>query len=395
MTSEQQTYLIVGGGLAAAKAAEAIRDRDTDGKIILVTTESELPYERPVLSKGYLLGSEERASAFVHDQQWYDEAGIEIRLGTTATAIDRAKHEVELDSGERLGYDKLLLATGSEPRRLNVPGADAAGVHYLRTIGDADAIKAVLESGVPLVVVGGGWIGLEVAAAAREHDLAVTVLELDELPLIAPLGREVAQVFADLHTEHGVRLLTHTGLKSIETADGRVTAVITAGHERIEAGAVVVGVGVAPRIELAKAAGLETDRGVLVDASLRSSDPDIFAAGDIAELDHPLMGKRVRVEHWAFANDSGPVAGQAMAGAEARFDSLPYFFTDQYDLGMEYIGLAGPGEADRVELVGDVPGRAFQAFWKSGDRVLAGMHVNLWDDGIDPIKQRVLDGLKS
>ena len=391
----QQTFLIVGGGLAAAKAAEELRSNDAEAKIILVTSEQNLPYERPVLSKGFLLGSEERSSAFVHDQQWYDDQHIEVRQGTTATAVDPSKHEVTLDSGEALSYDKLLLATGSEPRRLDIPGSDADGVLYLRNIEDADAIKTAIEGGKPLVVVGGGWIGLEAAAAAREHDVPVTVLELEELPLLVVLGREVAQVFADLHVEHGVQLKTKTGIASIEATDGKVTGVTTSTGEQIEAGAVIVGIGVRPRLDLAQQAGLKTDRGVLVDKSLQSSDPDIYAAGDIAEVDHPVLGRRVRVEHWAFANDSGPVAGQAMLGQDVTFDSLPYFFTDQYDLGMEYIGLVDQGQQVEVELTGDVPGRAFQARWKSGDQVVAAMHVNMWDDGVDPLKEEVLKGLQS
>lgn len=392
MTTEQD-FVIVGGGLAAARAAEELRSIAPDATITVLTSESELPYERPVLSKGYLLDTEERSSAFVHDQQWYDDQRIEVRCDTTVTSIDRPVHQVTLDSGDTVGYGKLLLATGSEPRRLDLPGADATGVLYLRNVEDADAIKASFEDKVPLVVVGGGWIGLEVAAAAREHDVPVTLLELEELPLLAVLGNEVAQVFADLHTEHGVQLKTTTGLASIEATDGAVTGVTTSTGEQIEAGAVVVGIGVSPRIDLAKAAGLDTDRGVLVNASLQTSDPDIYAAGDIAEVDHPLLGRRVRVEHWAFANDSGPVAAQAMAGQDVSFDALPYFFTDQYDLGMEYIGLVEPGQQVEVDLQGDVPGRAFQARWKSDGRVVAAMHVNLWDDGIDPLKAEVLEGL--
>ena len=392
MTTEQD-FVIVGGGLAAAKAAETLRSKAPDAAIVVLTSENELPYERPVLSKGYLLDNEERSSAFVHDQQWYDEQRIEVRRGATVTAIDPAAHQVTLRSRDTVGYGKLLLATGSEPRHLDLPGADAAGVLYLRNVEDADAIKASFDGKRPLVVVGGGWIGLEVAAAAREHDISVTVLELEELPLLAVLGKEVAQVFADLHTEHGVQLLTKTKLAGIDATDGTVTGVTTDTGRQIEAGTVVVGIGVQPRIELAQQAGLDTDRGVLVNASLQSSDPDIFAAGDIAEVDHPVLGRRVRVEHWAFANDSGPVAAQAMLGVEVSFGSRPYVFTDQYDLGMEYIGLVEPGQQVEVELSGDVPGRAFQARWKAEGRVAAAMHVNLWDDGIDPLKAEVLEGL--
>lgn len=386
------TFLIVGGGLAGAKAAEELRSQGTEERIVIIAAEAELPYERPVLSKGYLLGSEDRSSAFVHDQQWYAEQQIEVRLGDPAVSIDRAAHQVQLQSGERIGYQKLLLATGSEPRRLELPGSDADNVYYLRNVGDADKIKQAIESGGPLVIIGGGWIGLEVAAAAREHDVEVTVIERDPLPLLAVLGSEVAEIFAQLHREHGVELLTDASLSGFETVDGKVVAVTTEAGMRIEAAAVIVGVGVTPRMALAAEAGLAVDRGVLVDANLRTSDPDIFAAGDIAEIDHPVLKRRVRVEHWANANDQGPVAAQAMLGQDVQFDSLPYFFTDQYDLGMEYIGLAEPGQVERVELRGDTAGRAFRAFWIGGGRVLAGMHVNLWDEGIDGIKEIVLSG---
>jgi 3-phenylpropionate/trans-cinnamate dioxygenase ferredoxin reductase component len=385
------TFVIVGGGLAGAKAAETLRTEGYDGEVLLVSAEGERPYERPPLSKGYLLGSDERESAFVHPKVWYNEHDVELRLSTRATALHPASHEVDLGEKERLRYDKLLLTTGSTPRRLDVSGADSDGVLYLRELPDSDRIRAALTSGARIVVVGAGWIGLEVAAAARHHGADVTVLEVADLPLQRVLGDDVAQVFADLHREHDVDLRLGTGVDQIRRSVDGLTVVDSTGDE-ISADAVVVGVGIRPALELAEAAGLAMDDGVAVDASLRTSAPDIFAAGDVAAAEHPVLGTRIRVEHWANALNGGPVAARSMLGQDVVYDELPYFFTDQYDLGMEYIGHAPPGSYDQVVVRGDLAGREFQAFWLSDGRALAGMHVNMWDDGIDPIKAVVASG---
>jgi 3-phenylpropionate/trans-cinnamate dioxygenase ferredoxin reductase component len=385
-------FVIVGGGLAGAKAAETLREEGFDGRVVLVGDESEPPYERPPLSKGYLLGTDERDAAFVHPESWYAENDIELRLGTKVSAVHREEHEVELDGGERIGYAKLLLATGSRPRRLDVPGADLDDVRYLRELPNADHLRDVLDEGHRVAVVGGGWIGLEVAAAARTHGAEVTLVEMAELPLQHVLGDEVAAVFADLHREHGVNLLLGTGVREVVRDGDRVVALVTSDGQEVMADTVVVGIGITPRIELAEAAGLTIEDGVAVDAALRTSDPDVFAAGDVASVDHPRLEERIRVEHWANALHAGPAAARSMLGREVSYDRLPYFFTDQYDLGMEYIGHAPPGGYDDVVLRGDVPGRAFQAVWLRGGRSLAGMHVNLWDEGIAPLEELVLSG---
>lgn len=388
----ERTFVIVGGGLAGAKAAETLREEGFDGDVVLLAAEAEMPYERPPLSKGYLLGSDERSKAFVHPREWYEENDVDLRLSSPVTAVHPDAHEVELAGGERLRYDKLLLATGSEPRRLDVPGADLDAVHYLRELPHADHLLDVLEPGHRVAVVGGGWIGLEVAAAARTHGAEVALIEVADLPLQTVLGDKVAAVFADLHREHGVDLHLGVGVREVIGADGRVVAVVTTSGDEIMADTVVVGIGVRPAVELAEAAGLAVEDGVLVDASLRTSDSDIYAAGDIAAVDHPLLDGRVRVEHWAQARDSGPAAARAMLGQDVTYDRLPFFFTDQYDLGMEYVGHAPPGSYDDVVLRGDVAGRAFHAFWLSAGRVLAGMHVNLWDDGVGPVEALVRSG---
>jgi 3-phenylpropionate/trans-cinnamate dioxygenase ferredoxin reductase subunit len=384
-------FVIVGGGLAGAKAAETLRAEGYDGEVVLVSAEAERPYERPPLSKGYLLGSDERDSAFVHPKAWYDEHDVQLRLSTRATALDPDAHEVELGHGERLQYEKLLLATGSIPRRLGAPGAESEGVLYLRELPDSDRIRATLISGARIVVVGAGWIGLEVAAAARHHGADVTVLEVADLPLQRVLGDDIARVFADLHREHDVDLRLGTGVEQFRPVGGGLSVVDSTGDE-IDADAVVVGVGIRPALELAESGRLSIDDGVAVDASLRTSAPDVYAAGDVAAAEHPILGMRIRVEHWANALNGGPVAARSMLGQDVVYDELPYFFTDQYDLGMEYIGHAPPGSYDRVVIRGDLAGREFQAFWLSGGRALAGMHVNLWDDGIDPIKEVVASG---
>ncbi len=375
-----EPYLIVGASLAGARAAETLRSEGFDGPVVLIGQESELPYERPPLSKDYLQGKSEREKIYTHPRQWYADAGIDLRLGVAATAIDPAAHRVTTSDGSQLSYTKLLLTTGSSPRRLAVPGSHLEGVRYLRTVGDSDRIKAVLRAASRIVIVGAGWIGLEVAAAARLAGVEVTVVEMEELPLLRVLGPEVARVFADLHREHGVELRFGAHLTDI-TGDGEHAAGISlADGSNIPADAIVVGIGAAPSTELAVAAGLDVDGGVRVDAGLRSSDPDIYAAGDVASAFHPLIGKHIRVEHWANALNQPPAAARAMLGQDVSYDRVPYFFSDQYDLGMEYSGYAEPGAYDEVVFRGDVPGREFIAFWLgNGGRVLAGMNVNVWD----------------
>ena len=379
MANDDETMMIVGAGLAGAKAAQTLREDGFPGRVVLVGEEQERPYDRPPLSKEYLQGRAERDSVFVHPGDWYAEHGVELRLGVSATGIDRAAHEVVLDDGERLGYTKLLLATGSSPRRLPVPGADLDGVHTLRTLGDSERIAAALRASAHTVVIGAGWIGLEVTAAARTADVPVTVIESAPLPLLRVLGPELAEVFAAQHRKHGVDLRCGAGLAEIVGRDGRVAAVRLDDGTVIDTDTVVVGIGISPNTALAEAAGLEVDDGIVVDQHHRSSDPDIHAAGDVANLWHPALGRHLRVEHWANAHEGGPAAARAMLGADAPDDRLPYFFTDQYDLGMEYTGHAAPGGYDDVVVRGDLAAREFVAFWLSEGRVLAGMNVNVWD----------------
>ena len=381
-----RTFVIIGGGLGGAKAAEALREKDFDGQIIVCAEEDHLPYERPPLSKEFLAGKKSLDDFTVHDSAWYRENEIDLRLNARVLSVDRAAHTVELPDNTRVEYDKLLLATGSRSRRLPIPGSDAAGVHYLRTFEDASALNSALAEGSSLAVVGAGWIGLEVAASARQRGVNVTVVETAKLPLMGAVGEEVGAVFAALHRDHGVDLRLDSEVKEITTADGKATGLRLGDGSSVAADAVLVAVGAQPNIELADQAGLSTgDGGVLVDASLRTSDHDIYAVGDIAAAEHPLFGSRIRTEHWANALKQPAVAAAGMLGEKAEYTELPYFFTDQYDLGMEYAGYAPT--YNRVVFRGDVDGREFVAFWLDADnRVLAGMNVNIWD---------VLDDVKS
>ncbi|HEY4700826.1 MAG TPA: FAD-dependent oxidoreductase [Streptosporangiaceae bacterium] len=386
------TFAIVGASLAGARAAEALRTEGFEGQIILIGHEAHYPYERPPLSKGYLLGTEERDSFAVHEPGWYAEHGIDLRLSTGVTAIDRQLRQLTLSTGETVGYDKLLLTTGATPRLLEVPGATANGVMYLRSVDDSDRLRETLSSASSVVIVGSGWIGLEVAAAARTAGVATTVVSLDSGPLQQVLGPEVAPVFADLHREHGVDLRLGTEVDRLLVSADAVNGVRLADGTELAADAVIVGMGVIPAAELAREAGLDVDGGVLTDAALRTSDPDIYAAGDVARAYHPLVGHRVRVEHWANARHQPVAAARAMLGQDVAYDRLPYFFSDQYDLGMEYTGYVTPDRYDRVVFRGDVAKREFVAFWLSRGLVQAGMNVNIWDVA-DEIRDLIRDGL--
>ncbi len=390
---QDRTFVIAGAGLAGAKAAETLRAEGFAGRIALVGTEPELPYERPPLSKGLLLGTAQRTDAAVHEAGWYPGHDVDLRTATTVNAIDAEKRRVRLSDGEDLGYDKLLLATGATPRTLGVPGGGLGNVFSLRTLADSDRIAETVQAGTRLVIVGSGWIGLEVAAAARMRGATVTVVTPAALPLRSVLGDRLAQVFLALHLEHGVEFRFGTRVHELHGGPD-VAQVVLSDDTTINADVVLVAVGVTPNTGLADQARLPVGDGVLVDRHLRTADPDIFAAGDVASVDHPLLGARVRVEHWDTALHSGPVAARAMLGQDAVWDRLPYFFTDQYDLGMEYAGWVPPGASAEVVIRGDERGREFIAFWTVGGRVAAGMNVNVWDvnEQIQALVRAGLDG---
>jgi 3-phenylpropionate/trans-cinnamate dioxygenase ferredoxin reductase subunit len=375
MTTDR-TFVIVGAGLAGAKAAETLRDEGFDGRVVLLGSEAHRPYNRPPMSKGYLRGEAKPDEVWVHEEGYYGAQGIELRLGRIASSLDTATRTLELDDGDNVRYDRLLLTTGAEPRRLDVPGADLPGVHYLRTIDDSDALHERFEKGGRLVVIGAGWIGIEVAASARQMGMDVTVIAPDKLPLKRILGDELGTIYRDLHLENGVTFRLGQTVAGLE-GTGRVERVRTGAGDAIDCDLVVAGIGVTPRTQLAERAGLQVDNGVLVDQRLQTSCSEVYAAGDIANAEHPFYQTRVRVEHWANALNQGPVAAHGMLGQPAVFDKLPFFYSDQYDTGMEYSGYAPTW--DKVVFRGDPAGREFIAFWLQDGRVVAGMNMNIWD----------------
>ncbi|WP_225753544.1 NAD(P)/FAD-dependent oxidoreductase [Actinotalea sp. Marseille-Q4924] len=377
-STDHRTFVIVGGGLAAATAAATLREEGFDGRLVLLAAERHLPYERPPLSKGYLAGEATLADATVHPADFYETHGVELRLGTPATALDVDAHTVTAGD-ETITYDRLLLATGSSARRLPLADDSGAPVAYLRTIDDAERIAAALRERARLVVVGGGWIGLEVAAAARAAGCDVVVVEPLEEPLLRVLGPQVGHAFAQLHRRHGVDVRTGTSVEDITTAGAPGVALVRLGDgTTVEADLVLVGIGAVPSTTLAEKAGLKVDDGVMVDEHLRSSHPDVVVAGDIARAHHPLLGQHVRVEHWDTALGQGAAAARTMLGTGEPYERLPYFFTDQYELGMEYVGYVDRDGFDELVVRGDLDG-VYLAFWVRQGRVLAAMHTGDWD----------------
>ena len=370
------TFVIVGASLCGAKAAEELRERGFDGRVVLIGTESERPYERPPLTKDYLRGESEREKAYVHKVEYYEEHEIELVSGATVNAVDPGAATVTLDDGQELTYDRLLLTTGAEPRRLSSAGTELREIYYLRSLADCDLLRERLDSANRVAVVGSGWIGSEFAASARTLGLEVALIDPLELPNERIFGPEIGAFYRDVHAEHGIELHLGDGVEAFE-GDGAVQRVRTSSGKVIECDFAVVGVGVAPRVDLARGAGLEVDNGIVVNEHLQSAAENVFAAGDVANAWHPFFERRIRVEHWANALNQGPAAARAMLGDSAAYDRLPYFFSDQYDVGMEYSGYATSW--DQVVFRGDRDGGEFVAFWLGGGRVLAGMNVNVWD----------------
>jgi len=393
-TAAAQTYVIIGASLAGAKAAETLRTEGFDGRVVLIGEEADRPYERPLLSKEYLRADKPAAKLYVHDEGFYADNDIELLTGTSVTSFDPGAHQVTLADGRHLAYDRLLLATGATPRRLPLPGADLPGVRYLRTVGDADALRAAITAASRVVIIGAGWIGSEVAASARQLGAQVAIVAPEAVPLERVLGTEVGEVYRDLHAEHEVDLHLSTQIEAI-VGKGAAQGVRTTDGSVIEGDLVVVGAGVSPRDELARAAGLTVENGIVVDEFLRASAPDVFAAGDVAATWNARYHKRIRLEHWANALNQGQAAARNMLGqdspdrAMAAYEKLPYFYSDQYDLGMEYNGYAT--DWDRVVLRGDRAGREFLAFWLRNGRVLAGLNANIWDQG-DAVKALIRGG---
>lgn len=387
--ASEQIFVIVGASLAGAKAAETLRSEGFDGRVVLIGEEAERPYERPMLSKEYLRGDKPAAKLYVHDEGFYADNNIELLTGTRVASFDPGAHEITLKDGSRMPYSRLLLSTGARPRRLPLPGADLPGVRYLRRMADSDDLREAIKAASGVVVIGAGWIGSEVAASARQLGAEVAIVAPEAVPLERVLGPELGGVYRDLHAEHAVDLHLSTQIEAIvggEAAQG----VRTTDGSVIEGDLIVVGVGVSPRDELAQNAGLTLENGIVVDEFLRTSAPDVFAAGDVASTWNTMYNRRIRMEHWANALNQGQSAARNMLGQNTAYTKLPYFYSDQYDLGMEYNGFAA--DWDRVVTRGDVAGREFLAFWLKDGRVLAGMNVNVWDQG-DQIKALVRSGV--
>ncbi len=388
--STSPTFVILGAGLAGARAAETLRAEGFGGRLLLLGDEAERPYDRPPLSKAYLRGETDRNSLYLHQDGFYASHDIELHTSTPVRSIDAAHRHVELASGERIAYDRLLLSTGAAPRRLPLPGEDLDGIRYLRSRRDAEALAAAAARAEHVIVVGTGWIGSEAAASLRQLGRQVTLVGPDPAPLDRVLGPEVAGVYRDLHADHGVRLALGTRVAGFR-GHGRVEAVSTSDGRTIEGDLVLVGAGAVPRTELAEAAGLPVRNGVLVDERLQVlGAAGVYAAGDVAAAWHPRYQRHLRVEHWANAFNQGPAAARSMLGIPTSYERLPYFYSDQYDLGMEYSGLATAW--DQVVVRGDLAARQFIAFWLKDQRVVAGMNANVWDV-VEPIQTLIRSGL--
>jgi 3-phenylpropionate/trans-cinnamate dioxygenase ferredoxin reductase subunit len=372
----KQTFVIVGASLAGAKAVETLRAEGFDGRVVLIGEEAVRPYERPPLSKAYLRGEVSFEKAAVHPEAFYQEHEIELLTSTTVTSIDPATKQVTLDPGGLLNYDQLLLATGATPRHVTIPGADLEEIHYLRSLASCDALREALARATRVVVVGAGWIGSEVAASARQLGKEVVLVEAARVPLERVLGNEVGTMFRDLHAEQGVELRMGVGVEAFRGTD-TVEEVVLADGSVVAGDLAVVGVGVTPRTELAESARLQLDNGIVVDEHLATSAPGIWAAGDVANAYHPLFDTRIRLEHWSAALNQGPVAARNMLGRGVAYAKIPYFFSDQYELGMEYNGFASTW--DQVVYRGDRNQRELIVFWLDHGRVVAGMNVNVWD----------------
>jgi 3-phenylpropionate/trans-cinnamate dioxygenase ferredoxin reductase subunit len=390
-STKSAPIVVVGGGLAAGTLVTELREGGYDGPLAVYTDEAHPPYERPPLSKDFLLDKGPLSNALVHPQDWYAEHRVDLHTSTPVTAIDPAHHQLTA-AGDTTSYSQLVLATGSRARHLPLADDSGAEVHYLRQWDDAERLRAALTEGSRLAIIGGGWIGLEVASAARSHGVEVVILEMAPQPLHAVLGDEVASLFADLHRAHGVDVRTGVKIGGIRST-GDSTEVDVDG-ETVTVDRLLVGIGAVPDVSLAEAAGLTVDKqsgGVRTDSRLRTSADGVWAIGDIANADHPVLGRALRVEHWDTAIQHAKVVAQNLLGNDTEHEALPYFFTDQYDLGMEYVGNPGPEGFDQVVVrgrTGDHDGGQFTAWWLRGGRVVAGMHVNDWD-AIDHIRSVV------
>jgi 3-phenylpropionate/trans-cinnamate dioxygenase ferredoxin reductase component len=368
-----ETFVIVGAGVAGGGAAAALREEGFDGRVVLIGAEQQPPYERPPLSKEYLRGESSFERALFQPPDFYDENGVETRFGVRATRVDAAEKVVELDGGERVAYDRLLVATGGRNRRFRIPGMDLEGIYSLRTVADSDRIRAEISPGRRAVVVGMGFIGSEVAASLRQSGVDVVVVDRNEVPLRRVLGEEVGRVIEGIHRDHGTSMIFEDTVAAFEGV-GRVERATTARGRRIECDFVVVGLGVEPVTDFLADTGAEIDNGVVVDEYLRTGVEGIYAAGDVANHYHPVFGRRIRVEHWQNALKQGPVAARNMLDKDKPYDEVPWFWSDQYEHNLQYAGFHT--EWDELVVRGSMEERNFVAFYRKERRVLAAVALN-------------------
>jgi 3-phenylpropionate/trans-cinnamate dioxygenase ferredoxin reductase subunit len=369
-----RNVVMIGAGQAAAQAVDTLRRRGFGGPITVIGDESESPYQRPPLSKKYLAGALQRERLLIRPTQFYADHRIDLRLGRRALEIDRRSREIRLDDGERLAYDALLLATGSRPRRPTIPGASLEGVHFLRTLADVDRLRGELAPGRRIAIVGGGYIGLEVAATCRELGLEVTVLEMAARLMSRVVCEPISAFFESAHARHGVRTVCNARVQALTESAGRVSGVQCEDGTEYPAEVVLIGVGVLAAEELAAAAGIECANGIVVDEHCRTSDPHVYAAGDCTNHPSPHYGVRVRLESVDNAFEQGSSAALNLLGVTTVHDKVPWFWSDQYDLKLQIAGLARAG--DELVTRGDPDTRKFAVFHLRNNRVAAVEAVN-------------------
>jgi 3-phenylpropionate/trans-cinnamate dioxygenase ferredoxin reductase subunit len=364
--------VIIGAGHAAGQAAASLRQEKYTGSITIIGDEPHLPYQRPPLSKAYLSGSQEVERVYLRAEKFYHDKDIDLKLSTRATAIDPDAKVVELEDGSSIDYDKLLISTGSRPRILNIPGSDLGGIHYLRTIDDVDGIRAEMREGANLVIVGGGYIGLEVAAVGVEQGLNVHVLEMEDRILQRVTTPTMSKYYDELHRGRGVNIHTNTGVTGF-SGDGKVQKVLC-GDNEFAADMVIVGIGIVPNIELAQAAGLTCDNGIVVDDHCQTSNPDIYAAGDCTNHPNALLDRRLRLESVPNAMDQARTSAANMLGGDKNYAAIPWFWSDQYELKLQMVGFSADG--NREVLRGDMASNQFAVFYLRDNTVVAADAVN-------------------
>jgi len=367
------TIAIVGASLAGSSAAATLREESFDGRVVLIGTEPQLPYDRPPLSKNYLRGVTPFEKTLLRPAEFYRERDIEMRLGTTVTRVDVEKRALAFQDGERLDFDQLLIATGGKNKRFPIPGIDLPGVYDLRTVADADRIRAAMARGGRAVVVGMGFIGAEVAAAMRQSGLEVVAVEPFKTPLYRALGEEIGRVVEGLHRDHGVEMILEDAVAAFE-GSGKVERVVTRNGRRIECSLAVFGLGIEPAVELATGTPVRVDNGIVVDDQCRTNVPGIFAAGDVANHYHPVCGRQMRVEHWQNGVKQGAAAARSMLGRGQAYDEVHWFWSDQFDANIQYAGFHAAW--DTIVVRGSLPLRKFLAFYLTEGRVESVVAIN-------------------